>query len=209
MKMATLAIVAAVLAVAQPAIAQDDATAADSSDGGSVATETADEAAPVDPVRLAAARRIIDIALPPEEARAMISSLVGSAFDEQIATMRDDEEFKQSMRDVPAMRAPFDAFIADMRRLSETVMADATPALLTATAEVYAERYSVGELGEIEAFLSTPTGRRYSRDAFDMMQDPRILRWARAVTSRLEQRAAPVLERFIANITRLATKGVE
>lgn len=191
----------AALLWAAPALAQDAGGA-----GANAETAPAEAPAGVDPARLAAARRVIDRAMPPEEARAMITSLVGTAFDQQIALMGDDPALKAVMRSNPTMRRTFDTFLRDVRGITEQVMGDATPALLTAMTEIYADRFSVAELVEIEAFLATPTGSRYARESFDMMGDERLVRWQAEIGERMETRMAPLLERFVADSIRLGVK---
>lgn len=49
------------------------------------------------------------------------------------------------------------------------------PGMRKAMSEVYAIRFSSGELAEIDAFFSTGTGGKYAREAFLMASDPRIM----------------------------------
>lgn len=49
------------------------------------------------------------------------------------------------------------------------------PGMRKAMSELYAIRFSAGELAEIEAFFSTGTGGRYARESFLMASDPRIM----------------------------------
>lgn len=45
-----------------------------------------------------------------------------------------------------------------------------------AMSELYAIRFNARELAEIEAFYTTDTGQRYTRESYSMMTDPRIIR---------------------------------
>ncbi len=49
------------------------------------------------------------------------------------------------------------------------------PGMRKAMSELYAIRFSSGELTEIDAFFSTGTGFKYAREAFLMAGDPRIM----------------------------------
>jgi len=49
------------------------------------------------------------------------------------------------------------------------------PGMRKAMAELYAIRFSDGELSEIDAFFSTGTGGKYARESFLMASDPRIM----------------------------------
>jgi hypothetical protein len=49
------------------------------------------------------------------------------------------------------------------------------PGMRKTMAELYAIRFSEGELAEIDAFFSTGTGGKYARESFLMASDPRIM----------------------------------
>lgn len=49
------------------------------------------------------------------------------------------------------------------------------PGMRKAMSELYAIRFSSGELTEIDAFFSTDAGGKYAREAFLMASDPRIM----------------------------------
>lgn len=49
------------------------------------------------------------------------------------------------------------------------------PGMRKAMSELYAIRFSDGELAEIDAFFSTGTGGKYARESFLMASDPRIM----------------------------------
>lgn len=48
------------------------------------------------------------------------------------------------------------------------------PNIRTALARVYARRYSLTELAELDAFFATPTGMRYASDSLTIMNDPEM-----------------------------------
>ena len=59
--------------------------------------------------------------------------------------------------------------------LMKEVMVLMEPGMRTAMSELYAIRFSSGELAEIDAFFSTGTGGKYARESFLMASDPRIM----------------------------------
>jgi hypothetical protein len=64
------------------------------------------------------------------------------------------------------------AMIPEMIR---EVMGLMEPGMRKAMSELYAIRFSSGELAEIDAFFSTGTGGKYARESFLMASDPRIM----------------------------------
>lgn len=82
----------------------------------------------------------------------------------ELATLFDpawEERQQREMAMVPAM-------MKDMVTLIE-------PGMRKAMSELYAIRFSSGELAEIDAFFSTDTGSKYARESFLMASDPRIM----------------------------------
>lgn len=59
--------------------------------------------------------------------------------------------------------------------LMKEVMGLMEPGMRKAMSELYAIRFSSGELAEIDAFFSTGTGNKYARESFLMASDPRIM----------------------------------
>lgn len=82
----------------------------------------------------------------------------------ELATMLDPAWKTRQSREL--------ALIPDMMK---SVMAAIEPSMRKAMAEVYAVNFTTKELGEIEAFFSTPTGADYARKSYKMAGDPRIL----------------------------------
>ena len=59
--------------------------------------------------------------------------------------------------------------------MMKEVMGLMEPGMRKAMAELYAIRFSAGELAEIDAFFATTTGGKYARESFLMGSDPRIM----------------------------------
>ena len=74
------------------------------------------------------------------------------------------------------------------------------PGMRKTMAELYAIRFSEGELAEIDAFFSTGTGGKYARESFLMASDPRIM------ASTME--ALPALMRSIGDIEKRMADSV-
>jgi hypothetical protein len=177
-------------------------------DGAASATAAVDAATPTapDPARLEAARRLVALSFPDGEASELIADLAGEAFDNQIKAMLDSDEMKDVAREAPQLRRRLDRFAAEAREMMTQELGAAAPRLLEVTAEIYALRFTVAEMAEIEQFLMTPTGRSYARLSFEMINDPRFLAWQTDVSERLQRRMQPMLERFMADVVNLAPK---
>jgi hypothetical protein len=62
-----------------------------------------------------------------------------------------------------------------MPRIMGKMMTAMEPAMKTAMSEIYAVYFDAGQLAEIDAFFSTPTGGFYARQSMKMSTDPRFL----------------------------------
>lgn len=75
----------------------------------------------------------------------------------------------------PAWRDRQEREMAVIPQVMREMMTVMEPPMRKAMSELYAIRFSAAELAEIEAFFSTPTGRRYASESFVMASDPRMI----------------------------------
>ena len=96
----------------------------------------------------------------------------------------------------PKVKAVFDRFLARQQQLTLDQVNDQLPGLFDAMARAYARRFTVGQLGEIEAFFNTPTGRAYMTESMSIMSDPDIAAWQRQSIAASMDRLPTELERL-------------
>ncbi|QJQ31175.1 DUF2059 domain-containing protein [Sphingomonas lacunae] len=195
----------ATLAMATPLQAQEGTATADVSAG-----EAETNYAGPDPERLAAAGRLIDRIWPVGTYRRIMESTMSvgaEAAEASIETMTwaTSENGKLARRAQheartgrPLRRAPDEeqaiASVAEgMANITATLLTaidQAEPAVRAALTRIYARRYNLNELNELDAFFATPTGRRYAEDSITLMNDPEMVA---ATTSMVEGTLADVL----------------
>ena len=155
-----------------------------------------------DPERLAAAERVVDRIWPIGTFRRVMDSTIDSTMamvggvDDAMADTAwiPDENSKEGRRaqheartgrplsgaaegDAAATAASEEAE-AGLRRMNEAlipVFERIEPPIRAAIARIYARRYSLTELGELDAFFATPTGARYAEDSLTLMNDPEMV----------------------------------
>lgn len=168
-------------------------------------TESATDAAALpepDPERLAAAERVVDRIWPLGTFRRVMDSTVDSTVAmatgaaEAIATTEwvPDGDSKEGRRarheartgrplsgtaeDANAAMPSSEDVEAQMRRMNDIMLPifeRMEPPIRTALTRVYARRYSVIELNELDSFFATPTGARYAADSITIMNDPEMV----------------------------------
>ena len=62
--------------------------------------------------------------------------------------------------------------------------------------KAYAQRFTVPELQEMRAFFETPTGRKYAVESVTLMQDPEIMKAARAFQPMFLERYPALLKKI-------------
>lgn len=185
-----LALTIAASFLAAPALAQAPA-------GMPAAMAAAQDAAP-DPVRLAAARPVIDALWPLGTYRRimqgtmskMMDSMMGSMFAMPGATIANaaDPSGKaaqavgtRSLGDLAAERDPYfrertrimmDVMTTEMIPLMERI----EPGIRDGLARSYARRFTVQQLGDMRAFFVTPSGRAYAEQAMTAFMDPDLMK---------------------------------
>lgn len=140
--------------------------------------------APVDPARLAVARIVIDLLLPPSSREQMIDSMTAS----QSAIMRQgfttNPQFTKAFGDDPRVRRAFNDFLLRMSERSRAETRALLPEYSEALARAYARRFDLKQLDDIRAFFDTPTGHAYSQISIAAMSDPDVVAWQRNVMAR-------------------------
>lgn len=155
------------------------------------------EKAPVDPASLAAATRIAGAMLPDGTYRKMMSGTLDKMMSGMLDKMGDlplreiliasgmkDEDvppiqpgaLKQVMTIIdPAHRERMDLGMKAMMGGMIDMMAKYEPAVRDGLAEAYARRFSPTQLGEIERFFATPTGKEYAAQSMLVYTDPAVM----------------------------------
>ena len=113
------------------------------------------------------------MAMPPGGATAILAEQIGTP---AYALDIDEEQASQLVNLFdPAWQERQQRQMAMFPELMKEIVTLMEPGMRKAMSELYAIRFSAGELAEIEAFFSTGTGGRYARESFLMASDPRIM----------------------------------
>lgn len=161
-----------------PGLAQAQAPAA------AVAPAPAVAAAPIaapDPARLAAARELIDVLMPPETRERMIESMIAPMLGNLQQGMTQSPMFSSAMAEHPEMQTQFAAFLERQQKSTMTLMRAGLPGMIEAMARAYARRFDVAQCRDIKAFFATPSGRAYMQQSLTIMSDPDVAAWQRSM----------------------------
>ncbi len=152
--------------------------------------------APIDPARLAAARQTIDYAWPLGTYHRLMSSTMFDSFADTFLDMKladlmppgmagpkgaNPQEANATFRDMVAKGDPyFEERIHTVTRVLTTemapVFAQVEPDLRDGLARAFARRFTVEQLGDMNRFFATPTGRDYAAQSMLMMMDPEVIK---------------------------------
>ena len=205
MRVSLVMVGAALLVMTPPSLAQEAAQAAPVADEAG-----ATQPAP-DPERLAVASRLIDRIWPLGTYRRIMESTMGSADRMAEATIdtldlmtaTDDKESRRARHeartgrplpraaDEQAVAANIEASMAALNASMLSTFERIEPSVREALSRVYARRYSLDELNELDAFFATPTGSRYAGDSLTLMNDPEIVAVMGRVVEESMSSAAP------------------
>jgi len=144
------------------------------------------QAAPVpvaapDPARLAAARELVDVLMPPESRVQMIEGMIAPMIANLQQGMAQNPMFSSVMAENPEMKARFAAFVDGQQMRTLALMRDRLPSMVDAIARAYARRFDVAQSREIKAFFATPTGRLYMQQSLTILADPDVAAWQRSM----------------------------
>lgn len=197
---------AALLALSAPAVAQT----------APAATATAPAPA-IDPVRLAAATRIVSQVWPLGTYRRMMDGMMDKVMESTIAGMTGmrlgdmagaggaspearrklgDETLGQTMAKAdPAYRERMSITMKVMTDEIVGMMSDIEPQIQTALARAYANRFTQVQLDDLGRFFATPTGTVYARDAMLISSDPEMVQAMQSFVPALMRRMPAIMEK--------------
>lgn len=151
----------------------------------------------IDPVRLDAARRTVDLIFPEgtyaKMMRESVNAMLGPMLESlgslpvyqvaQLTGMPVEDAKKLGDGTVAEVMAIYDpayreraesSMRAVMKRMTG-IMSKVEPDVRAGLARAYAKRFDARELGELNAFFTTPTGRRYAAESMMMFLDPELM----------------------------------
>ena len=134
-----------------------------------------------DPARLAAARELIDVLMPPESRAQMIEAMIAPMLGNLQQGMAQSPMFSRAMAEHPEMQTRFATFLERQQVRTMTLMRDALPSMVDAMARAYARRFDVAQCRDIKAFFATPSGRAYMQQSLTIMADPDVAAWQRSM----------------------------
>ncbi len=134
-----------------------------------------------DPSRLAAARDLIDVLMPPATREQMVQGMMTPMLANLQKGMTENHEFVTAMQADPRVKALFDTFMDRQQTRTVAMMRDALPGMSDAMARAYARRFDLAQMRELKAFFLTPTGRTYMQQSYTIMSDPDVAAWQRSM----------------------------
>ena len=134
-----------------------------------------------DPARLAAARELIDVLMPPESRAQMIEAMIAPMLGNLQQGMAQSPMFSSAMAEHPEMQTRFATFLERQQVRTMTLMRDGLPSMVDAMARAYARRFDVAQCRDIKAFFATPSGRAYMQQSLTIMADPDVAAWQRSM----------------------------
>ncbi|WP_033075490.1 DUF2059 domain-containing protein [Sphingopyxis sp. MWB1] len=147
------------------------------------------------PERVAAATKLLEVMMPPSQREAMMGQIVGATMSNIMGGFNQQPGLQEALKN-PKVKAVFDRFIARQQQLAVADVKQQLPGLFDAMARAYARRFTVAEMGEVEAFFATPTGQKYAVESVQVMNDPDVAAWQAQSVAKSMERLPAELQRF-------------
>jgi hypothetical protein len=147
-------------------------------------TAPAAEPTPVDPVRLVAAKAVIDQIMPPATREQMIEAMIAPTLATISQTVTNDPKMAELLGEDSKAQASFTRFMERQNARTMSDLRSELPAMVEAMSRAYARRFDERQLKEISAFFATPTGKTYLEQSPGIMSDPDVLAWQRRLMSK-------------------------
>lgn len=179
-------------------------------------------AADLDPARLAAARQTVDYIFPAGTYGRIMSGTMDQMMDsimdstaqmpiKSLTAMSGFDTSKLGSASIAEIMEIYDpAYKERMRIVTRTMMADMTrlmtqfePEIRDGLAHAYASKFDARQLGEMNAFFATPTGKAYAADSYLIMMSPEVMAKMQAFMPRLMQQMPAIMEKVKAATDKL------
>ncbi|MEG3164483.1 DUF2059 domain-containing protein [Sphingomonas sp. PB2P19] len=138
-------------------------------------------AAALDPARLAVARELIDLLMPPATRAQLVENMMTPMLTNMRQGMAQNPDFAKAMGDDPRVKTLFDQFMARQQTRTMDLMRTSLPGMSDAMARAYARRFDVAQMRDLKTFFMTPSGRAYTQQSYTIMSDPDIGAWQRTM----------------------------
>lgn len=179
-----------------------------------LAAEPAPAAASADPARLAAAKQTVDYLWPLGTYARMMNGTMDKMMDSILdSTMQlpvkdlagiggvdTDQLGTASLAQIMEIYDP--AYKERMRLGTRTMMTEMSgmmtefePDIRDGLAGAYAARFDAKQLGELNAFFATPTGKAYAADSYIIMMSPEVMAKMQAFMPRMMEKMPGIVEK--------------
>lgn len=135
----------------------------------------------IDPARLAAAKRTLEVLMPADKRAAMFDTILAPMMANVQQTILSSPPAKAALDGDPKVTAELQRFIGKQQERTRRTLNDALPGMFMAMERAYARRFTTAQLDEVSAFFRTPTGRFYMDQSMAIMSDPDVLAWQRGL----------------------------
>ncbi len=132
-----------------------------------------------DPVRLTAARKLMDQLMPVAGRDEMIRDMMQPMIGNIRQSMTQSPQFQSLLGRDPRAQAIMNRFMDSQLARTTEMMRTGMPGMIDAMSRAYARRLTVSQMAEIGAFFATPTGQVYLKTAPTIMSDPDVSAWMR------------------------------
>jgi hypothetical protein len=156
---------------------------------GAALAQTAPQAAPADPARLAAADKVVAKLIPQGIYLRMMRDAFPQMMDGMIAQMSgltaadlgEKDSSGKTLQQIaaendPAFRERMTIMTRVMSEEMGKVMDRLEPRVRVALGKTFARRFTLQQLGDLDAFFATPSGAAFAKDYLMMFMDPEMMR---------------------------------
>lgn len=157
--------------------------------------------------RMVKARYIVEQTMPAAERDQMFSQMLDGFMANMLAgMMQGDSKLREGLESNAEAAKILATFIERQKKLALEDLRATGPEMVEAIASAYAKRFSLTELSDVEAFVSTPTGARFLQAGMKVFDDPAIAEWQRKLFAKSQAREDAELRRLMEELTPILEK---
>jgi len=150
--------------------------------------------------QLAAARRFIDVAIPPAERDRFFDQMVDGTMASMVSGILRNPRLAGTLQAHPGLRPVFARFVERQRSFALDDMHAHLAQFIDAQVIGYARLFAPDELDRLAGFFGQPLGRKFLRQSVLLQGQPELAAWQQGMLGRVQARVPAEVQQLQAEV---------
>lgn len=160
----------------------------------------------LDPAKIAAARALIDVVMPPAEMDSLFDNAMKPMMDNMQRTIMSSPSFTEAAGKDPKVLELVSELMERSNARTLATLKQNIPGMIDAMSRAYARRFTLAEMADAKVFFATPSGKAYMQKGMTIMSDPDVLAWQSSLMQSAMAGTKSDIDDILAKVEKAARK---